>query len=223
MRDRVNHPRDARRLLHCTQDRMAVSLPHKCAPVRAPSRHPALMKSLALCARSPSTLMATTPLAAQRQEIASPATTPSATWLQTLQIRACSRQCSRSKAFLGSSRLGRRPGDVTVQNWCDGKGLAIDVAVTSPFSAQHPANKPPCECYAEQYKHRKYEKDFKGSDYLFSAIVWETTGAVNAEGEEVLRNLMRFASKRLGREHSSFCGRQWARLSICLQRERLPR
>ena len=64
-----------------------------------------------------------------------------------------------------------------------------------------------------------YEKDFKGSNYLFSAIVWETTGAVNAEGEEVLRNLMRFASKRLGREHSSFCGRQWARLSICLQRE----
>ena len=55
----------------------------------------------------------------------------------------------------------------------------------------------------------QHEKDFKGSNY----------GAVNAEGEEVLRNLMRFASKRLGREHSSFWGRQWARLSICLQRE----
>ena len=78
---------------------------------------------------------------------------------------------------------------MTVQNWCDGKGLAIDVAVTSPFSAQHPANKPPCEYYAEQYKHRKYEKDFKGQQlFLFSAVVWETTGAVNAEGEEVLRS-----------------------------------
>ena len=74
------------------------------------------------------------------------------------------------QGILGSAP-GRRPGDVTIQNWCDGKGLAIDVAVTSPFSAQHPANKPPCEYYAEQYKHRKYEKDFKGSDYLFSAIV----------------------------------------------------
>ena len=86
------------------------------------------------------------------------------------------------QGILGSAP-GRRPGDVTIQNWCDGKGLAIDVAVTSPFSAQHPVNQPPCESYAEKYKHGKYEKDFKGSNHLFSAIVWETTGAVNAEGE----------------------------------------
>ena len=59
---------------------------------------------------------------------------------------------------------------MTIQNWCDGKGLAIDVAVTSPFSAQHLANQPPCETYAEKYKHGKYEKDFKGSNYLFSAM-----------------------------------------------------
>ena len=69
------------------------------------------------------------------------------------------------QGILGSAP-GRRPGDVTVQNWCDGKGLAIDVAVTSPFSAQHPANQPPCESYAEKYKHGKYEKDFKGSNYF---------------------------------------------------------
>ncbi len=60
------------------------------------------------------------------------------------------------------------------------------------------------------------QKDFEDSDYLFSSIVWETTGAVNTEGEELLRLIMRFASKRLGREHSSFCGRQWARLSCYL-------
>ena len=29
---------------------------------------------------------------------------------------------------------------------------------------------------------------------------------------------MRFAAKRQGREHSSFCGRQWALISCCLQR-----
>ena len=123
------------------------------------------------------------------------------------------------KGILGSAP-GRRPGDVPIRNWYEGKGLAIDIAVTSPFSAQHLAapNQSPCEHYAEQYKHNKYDKDFVGSEYLFSAIVWETTGAVNAEGEEVLRQIMRFASKRLGREHSSFCGRQWALLSCCLQR-----
>ena len=113
---------------------------------------------------------------------------------------------------------GRRPGDVTIPNWSGGKGLCIDIAVTSPFAAQNMSEEEPCEHYAKTYKHGKYQKDFEDSDYLFSSIVWETTGAVNTEGEELLRLIMRFASKRLGREHSSFCGRQWARLSCCLQR-----
>src|SRR5689334_8720129 len=30
---------------------------------------------------------------------------------------------------------GRRPGDVTIPLWAGGKGLAVDVAVTSPFTA----------------------------------------------------------------------------------------
>ena len=121
------------------------------------------------------------------------------------------------QGILGSAP-GRRPGDVTIQNWCDGKGLAIDVAVTSPFSAQ-PCQPASVRVLRGAIQAQEVREGLQGSNYLFSAIVWETTGAVNAEGEEVLRNLMRFASKRLGREHSSFCGRQWARLSICLQRE----
>jgi hypothetical protein len=34
---------------------------------------------------------------------------------------------------------GRRPGDVTIPSWSGGDGLAIDVAITSPFSRQHQA------------------------------------------------------------------------------------
>ena len=41
------------------------------------------------------------------------------------------------QVILGSAP-GRRPRDVTIQNWCDGKGLAIDVAVTSPFLGPTP-------------------------------------------------------------------------------------
>ena len=37
------------------------------------------------------------------------------------------------KGILGHSS-GRRPGDVTLQQWAEGKGLAIDVAVTSPLT-----------------------------------------------------------------------------------------
>ena len=76
----------------------------------------------------------------------------------------------------------------------------------------------PCEWYAATQKHGKYDAGFEGTDYDFSAMVFETLGAVNAEGEEVLRMLFRFAAKRLGREFTSYCGRAWARVSCILQR-----
>lgn len=98
--------------------------------------------------------------------ITSPATTPFATCVANIANQRHALATVLEKQGILGSAPGRRPGDVTIQNWCDGKGLAIDVAVTSPFSAQHPANKSPCESYAEKYKHGKYEKDFKGSDYL---------------------------------------------------------
>ena len=59
---------------------------------------------------------------------------------------------------------------------------------------------------------------FKGTDYFFSAVVFETLGAINSEGEDVLKQLFRFAAKRLGREFTSYCGRAWARVSCNLQR-----
>src|SRR5688500_18661234 len=49
-------------------------------------------------------------------------------------------------------------------------------------------------------------------------MVWETLGALNSEGEEVLCQIFRFAAKQLGCEFSSYCGRAWARISCCLQR-----
>ena len=53
---------------------------------------------------------------------------------------------------------------------------------------------------------------------MFCAMVWETLGAINEEGEDVIRQIFRFAAKRLGHEFSSYCGRSWARVSCCLQR-----
>jgi len=49
-------------------------------------------------------------------------------------------------------------------------------------------------------------------------MVFESLGVVNAEGEEILKQLFRFAAKRLGREFTSYCGRAWARVSCNLQR-----
>ena len=121
------------------------------------------------------------------------------------------------KGILGNSS-GQRPGDVTFQKWSDGKGLAIDVAVTSPLAPTYIRMVSPCEWYAATQKHAKYDPGFEGTDYDFSAMIFETLGAVNAEGEEVLRMLFRFAAKRLGREFTSYCGRAWARVSCNLQR-----
>ena len=103
------------------------------------------------------------------------------------------------KGILGPTS-GRRPGDVTIPLWSQGKGLAITLH------------------YAAQQKHGKYDASFRGKNYLFAAVVFETTGAINEEGARVLSQLARFAAKRQGREFSSFCGRAWVRFSCNLQR-----
>ena len=123
---------------------------------------------------------------------------------------------AEKKGILGPTS-GRRPGDVTIPVWSEGKGLAIDVAITSPLLSSTKQENP-CESYAHNTKHAKYDKGFVGSEYIFCAMVWETLGAINEEGEEVIRQIFRFAAKRLGHEFSSYCGRSWARVSCCLQR-----
>ena len=74
----------------------------------------------------------------------------------------------------------------------------------------------PCEEYAEHQKHKKYDASFKDQPFDFSPVVFETLGAINQEGARIMSDLFRFASKRLGREFSSYCGRGWARLSCNL-------
>ena len=121
------------------------------------------------------------------------------------------------KGILGET-VGRRPGDVTFERWTESKGLAIDVAVCSALAPTYVRMIEPCEWYATNRKHGKYDASFESTNYLFSAVVFETLGAINSEGEEVLKQLFRFAAKRLGREFTSYCGRAWARISCNLQR-----
>jgi len=121
------------------------------------------------------------------------------------------------KGILGPTS-GRRPGDVTIPLWARGKGLAVDVAVTSPFTQKAIRSASPCEDYSARQKHAKYDKSFQGKPYTFSALVFETTGAINDEGARVIAQVARFAAKCLGREFSSFCGRTWVRFSCNLQR-----
>ena len=99
--------------------------------------------------------------------------------------------------------------------WRDGRGLAIDVAVINPLLHMGVDN--PCEEYATAHKHRKYDSGFVGSRYFFAPVVFETSGGVNGEGEEVIKQILRFASSRSGSRHCVFAGRAWARIACCIQ------
>ena len=120
------------------------------------------------------------------------------------------------KGILGH-KDGRRPGDVTIPVWRANKGLAIDVAVTCPLASSNLHSKEPCEDYATHHKHAYYDKGFKGTAFEFAAVIFETTGGVNGEGMEVLRQLFRFAAKHQSLQLSVYCGRAWARLSCNIQ------
>ena len=91
----------------------------------------------------------------------------------------------------------------------------MDLAVTCPLAASNLSRAEPCEHYAK--KHNYYDADFKGTQFEFAALVFESTGGVNKEGLAVLRQLFRFAAKREGSHLSVYCGRAWARLSCNLQ------
>ena len=71
----------------------------------------------------------------------------------------------------------------------EGKALVIDVAVTSPLADTCVRMEEPCEWYAATQKHGKYDLSFADTNYVFSAMVFETLGAINKEGEELLRML----------------------------------
>ena len=116
-----------------------------------------------------------------------------------------------------TDRSRRRPGDVSFKSWAPNRGLAIDVAVICPLAASHINEEEPCKEYGLRHKHARYDESFKGSDYDFVALVFETSGAVNDEGLRVLKQILRCASKRSGMGHSSYSSRAWARISCCLQ------
>ena len=56
----------------------------------------------------------------------------------------------------------------------------------------------PCESYAQTQKIDRYAAAFVHSDYDFAPVIFETSGALNKEGETVLKQIIRFASKREG-------------------------
>ena len=115
------------------------------------------------------------------------------------------------------SSSNARPGDVTIPNWHSGRPLAIDVAVTSPFTLFGMRSEEPADSYDLVYKHRKYDRRFRGKEPIFAALVMESTGGLSQEALSLLKSIFRFASRRQNIQHCVYVGRAWARLSCNLQ------
>src|SRR4051794_33567798 len=74
--------------------------------------------------------------------------------VRNLLNRICIEAVMEKKGILGDSdKPGRRPGDVSMALWSKGRDLAIDVAVTCPFTINNVSRSEPCEYYAESKKH----------------------------------------------------------------------
>ena len=68
-------------------------------------------------------------------------------------------------------------------------------------------------------KHGKYDASFIDTNYFFGAMVFETLGAINAEGEDILRQVFRFVAKHLCDASSLLIADELgARMSCNLQR-----
>ena len=70
----------------------------------------------------------------------------------------------------------------TFPEWAEGKGLAIDVAVTSPLAPSSLRLTEPCEWYAATKKHAKYDVSFESTNFIFSAMVFGNIGCYQCGG-----------------------------------------
>ena len=121
----------------------------------------------------------------------------------------------KRKAFW-ATRLAVDPGTCHFQSGLEAKVLRSIVAVTSPLAPSSLRLAEPCEWYAATKKHAKYDVSFESTNFIFSAMVFETLGAINVEGEEVLRQLFRFAKRNWAKVYFLCLGSLFLQLATCL-------
>ena len=87
----------------------------------------------------------------------------------------------------------RRPGDVIVYNWCEGKHLLIDVAVINPLCVSHCDNlvKDGVGGSATAYENHKIRaySEIDSFNYVFVPFVLETCGGVGMAALRLCKEL----------------------------------
>ena len=117
----------------------------------------------------------------------------------------------------------KKPADIFVSDWSEGKGACFDVAVTCPLQIKyinHAAKTQlyAAEDYAENVKIPKYSEACRAQNLLCIPLVFESFGGMTKNTEETLLRTARFYCHRLSIENSIGIPQLFQRVSIVLHR-----
>src|SRR6185437_13628791 len=132
----------------------------------------------------------TTPCAARRPRIRSRGTTESEIGYSNSASSVAYTHSSRSSAC--SALLILVNGVPVTYPSSSGGTVVASLSMSLSSARSRPLTllqEHPCELYAERQKHARYDAGFKGSRFDFAAVVFETSGAVNSEGNDIIKQL----------------------------------
>ena len=117
----------------------------------------------------------------------------------------------------------KRPADIFVSDWADGKGACFDVAITCPLQRKYVEKAAKeqlhaAEHYAEKVKLPKYSEACDAQNLLCVPLVFESFGGMTKITEETLLRTARFVSHRLSVDNSVGIAHLFQRISIVLHR-----
>ena len=111
-----------------------------------------------------------------------------------------------ARGLLGGDQPLRRPGDVTVWNYRDGKATTFDVVITSPTAGvsviKAAEEGGSAADRAEKAKCAQYMKIFAEEGVLFSPLAFKTRGGFGEQATKHLTNICFKVAQRFNRRPS---------------------
>ena len=116
----------------------------------------------------------------------------------------------------------RRPADVLIPNWAQGRDAALDITIVYPLQhetvAGAAANPGHALSYAHDRKMRGAWEDCRRAGISFIPIVFESLGGVHPKAEAELRKLASAMASRSGQEEEEASRHSFNRMSILLMK-----
>jgi len=121
-----------------------------------------------------------------------------------------------------SRKTKQRPADIYIPSWNDGMSLALDVAVTSPFTdavLNKYSSPGDGAAHYHEFKMKEYEKKDIDEDLIYMPMVVESFGSWSFHALEILKKLANRMAPYLDLSYNDTIHQMFQRLSICLVRK----